>query len=238
VDDRDDRRRRRASLLAPVGAGIDRPTALLLVWLHGFDLVRVTGRRPTIRIGGREAATGSLPGARLHRRRLIKYAMPLCAVEVNRSQDGPLPVAGVGWRLEATPDGSGVLAVAAEQSGHSARMLLEPALPDPRALADGTVEEGRWHVVVDGARLTGGTWSAERDGDLVRFVLGVTERWRPGRLPWLMQVVTLVMPVFRRWPTTYRWQAVVRLGSAPTMTSGWERVGSDDARGYRRWTRS
>src|SRR5215210_2333534 len=66
VDDRDGRRRRRAQLLAPVSAGIDRPKALLLVWLSGFDLVHVTSTRPTIRIGGRDVSTGRLPGARLH----------------------------------------------------------------------------------------------------------------------------------------------------------------------------
>src|SRR5215207_6230342 len=86
VDDRDGRPRRRAELLAPVSAGIDRPTALLLVWMGGFDLVRVTSTPPSIRIDGREASTGRLPGARLHGRRLIKYAAPVCAVEVNRNQ--------------------------------------------------------------------------------------------------------------------------------------------------------
>lgn len=238
VDDRDGRPRRRGRLLAPVGAGVERPTSLLLVWLSGFDLVHVTGTRPTIRIGGREAATGRLPGARLHRRHLIKYAAPLCAVEINRSQDGPVVPVDAGQRLELTPDRSGITAVTAEQGGHRARVVLDPAFPDVRALPDGATREGRWQVAVDGVRVTGGVWSAARSGDDVTLGLDETESWRPGSLPGLMRVVTTVVPVFRRWPTTYRWRASVHLGAAPAMTSRWERIASGGAAGYRRWTRS
>ncbi len=238
VDDRDGRRRRRAHLLAPVGAGIDRPKALLLVWLSGFDLVRVTGTRPMIRIDGREVSTGRLPGARLHRRHLIKYAAPLCAVEVNSAHDGALRAPGAGQRPELTSDGTGIEAVVAEGGGHGARIALEPALPDLRLLADGAVEAGRWHVSVDGARVTGGAWSATRQGGRATLEMEVTERWRPGPLPWLMRLVTTVVPVFRQWPTTYRWRAEVQLGAVPTMSSRWERVASGAAQGYRRWTRS
>ena len=238
IDDRNGRRRRRAQLLAPVSAGIDRPTTLLLVWLDGFDLVRVTGTRPRVRIGGREATIGRLPGARLHRRHLIKYAAPICAVEFNRTHDGPLPAVGYRGDLELTADGSSIAAIAAEHGGHRVRVSFDPALPDVRALSDGAAEEGRWYVVVGGAQLTGGTWSATRSADHVKLGLDVDERWRPGRLPWLMRLVTTAVPVFRRWPTTYRWRAIVQLGTSPTMTSTWERTTSDGGQAYRRATRS
>jgi len=238
VDDRDGRRRRRAHLLAPVSAGIERPTALLLVWMPEFDLVRVTSRRPVIRIGGREASIGRLPGARLHRRHLIKYAAHVCTVELNRGHDGPLPTGNRRPSVTLDPDGSCIAAIAAEQEGHRALVTLDPSLPDLRALADGAVEQGGWHVMVDGVRITGGTWSATGDGGDVEVALAVTERWRPGRLPWLMRLVTTVVPVFRRWPTTYRWRALVHLGPPATMTSHWTRTAFDGGESYRRATRS
>lgn len=43
-----------------------------------------------------------------------------------------------------------------------------------------------------------------------------------------MELVTRVVPVFRRLPTTYRWRATVPLGEAPTMVSQWERTGERD----------
>lgn len=237
IVDRDGRRRRRGGLLAPVSAGIDRPTSLLLVWMPAFDLVRASGAAPVIRIDGHDAATGRLPGARLHRRHLIKYAAPLIAVGVNPTHEGPVALAtGGAFGLGNAP---AVLSqVSAEAPGHSARVVLDPSLPDVTALIDGAASAGRWHVEVDGVRLTGGTWSVARHGDRAVLGLDVDERWQSGRLPWLMRLVTTVVPVFRRWPTTYRWRAEVQLGETPTMTARWERTETGTAQGYRRATRT
>lgn len=233
IDDRDGRPRRRAGLLAPVSAGIDDPSSLLLVWLPGFDLVRATGTPPTIRIGGEDAATGRLPGARLHRRLLIKYAAPVVIAELNRAHDGALPTLDQGERAEVSAGGR-LRALTAERAGHEARLVIDPGLPDLGTLDDGEPEAGRWHVEVDGARLTGGAWSAARTTSHAHLELDVDERWRPGPLPWLMRAVTTLVPVFRRWPTTYRWRCDVDLDGGPTMVSRWQRSGSDGGQSYRR----
>jgi hypothetical protein len=235
VDDRDGRPRRPGGLLAPVSAGIDRPVNLLLVWLPRFDLVRATGAPPAIRIDGATASTGRLPGMRLHRRRLVKYAAPVVTVEVNRSRDeDAVPVAASEpTMVDAQGD---MLGMFAESAGHRAELRFAPAFPDLRALPDGTARSGRWQVAVDGTRLTGGAWSVARSGRQIEVQQDVDERWKPGRLPWLMRLVTTIVPVFRRWPTTYRWEAQVRLGGPPTMTARWERTGNDRGRSYRRAT--
>jgi len=241
VDDRDGGRRRRAGLLAPVGSGIDHPTALMLVWMPGFDLVRATGAPPVIRVDGQDAAIGRLPGARLHRRHLIKYAAPVIAVDVNPDRDGPLGAPGEGEAgpgVELSPDGSRIAGVTAETGGHQARLTLDPPMPDVAALPDGALVDGAWRVAVDGTRITGGRWRALREGDRVELAMEVTQRWRPGRLPWLMRMVTTVVPVFRRWPTTYRWRATVSLTPTPSITSRWERTVSDGGAAYRKATGS
>jgi hypothetical protein len=236
VDDRDGVRRRRARLLAPVSAGVLRPTSLLLVWMNEFDLVRVTGTAPLIRIGGRDAAVGRLPGARLHRRHLIKYAASVVIVELNpddaqtNASDAPAGVTSAG-------DGC-ISAVVAAQGGHTAEVQFRPAIPDLRTLADGPLTLGRWAVTVDGAHLTGGTWSVTRAGDEVDVALDGLERWRPGPLPWLMAMVTTVVPVFRRWPTTYTWRGKATLGAAPSVIGRWRRTGGHDGHDYRRATSS
>lgn len=237
VDDRDGRPRRPAGLLAPVSAAIERPTSLLLVWMPRFDLVRVAGSPPVVRIDGADVSTGRLPGGRLHRRHLIKYAAPLLAVEVNRAHEGALPAPAAGQQVRIDPAG-GVRELTAEQAGQGARLVLHPAVPDLAGLADGSAASGRWHVEIDGIRVTGGSWSTTRAGDDVTVGLDVDERWKPARLPWLMRLVTTVVPVFRRWPTTYRWRADVRLGAEPAMSSRWERTGDERGRAYRRATGS
>lgn len=243
VRDRDGRPRRRGGLLAPVSSAIDDPTSLMLVWMPGFDLVRAGGRPPVIRIDGVDAAIGQLPGRRLHRRHLVKYAAPLITVHVGRAHDGPL--------AEVTPTATetspaGVVALTATGGGAAARLAFVPALPDAGALADGTAladgerRDGAWTVEVAGARVTGGIWHAHRVGDATELGLDVTERWRPHRLPLLMRVVTRVVPVFRTWPTTYRWRArlAVGEGTGPRLTSGWERTDDGGAEAYRRATSS
>jgi hypothetical protein len=238
VDDRGRRPRRPAGLLAPVGAGIERPVSLLLVWMPRFDLVRATGTPPVVRIDGVDLSTGRLPGMRVHRRRLIKYAAPVVTVELNRGDDGRSPGDAATRQLQLLGPARGVREVVAERAGHVGRLVLDPAVPDLAGLADGSATSGRWHVEVDGVRLTGGTWAMTRTSDDVAVEMDVSQRWRPGRLPWLMRLVTTVVPVFRRWPTTYRWRADVRVGEPPTMSGRWERTGRDHGRGYRRATRS
>jgi hypothetical protein len=226
--DRGGRRRRRGRLLAPVGSGIVEPNALLLVHLHGFDLLRRGGRvAPEVRIDGRPASTGVLPGRALHRRELVKYASPVDVITLNDASDaGALPRLDPG--SVRTTDG-GVGAIVAGEGEHRVRLALRPALPDVTALADGAGAVGSWRVYAEGVPpLTGGTWMVVRRGDQVRLGMEVTERWRPGRLPPLIGLVTRLVPVFRRWPTTYRWRATVTLGDEPTMVSHWERTGERD----------
>lgn len=237
IDDRDGRRRRRAPLLAPVSAGIDAPRALLLVWMGAFDLVRVTRRAPVIRFDGRAASTGRLPGARLHRRHLIKYAGPLCSVELNRDGDLGATAGGPG-HATVTTDGSAVRRIGAERGEHTAQVVLDPPFPDLDRLGDGSTVRGRWWVDADGVRLTGGSWAATRVGPRADVVLDRLERWRPGPLPWLMRVVTTAVPVFRRWPTTYVWRAAVALAGQPEVSGRWHRTGGHDGSAYRRATGS
>ncbi len=227
-DDRGGRRRRRGRLLAPVGSGIDAPRSLLLVHLHGFDLLRRGGpNAPEVRIDGRLASTGVLPGRTLHRRELVKYASPVDVITLNQASDGaalpPLDPSSV------RPADGGVEAIVAGEGAHRVRLELRPAFPDLAALADGAGAVGSWRVYAEGVPpLTGGSWMAIRRGEQVHVGMEVTERWRPGRVPLLIALVTRVVPVFRRWPTTYRWRATVTLGDEPTMVSRWERTGDRD----------
>jgi hypothetical protein len=230
VDDRDGRVRRRSRLLAPVSAGIERPESMLLVYLRGFDLVRAGTQPPVLRIEGRDVPIGALPGARLHRRHLIKYAGPLTTVLVNRTHDGPIPQVGpASPGVELGRDG-GIASLWAHQGLHNTRLELTPPLPDLRDLADGQLAQGLWGIDVDGDAITGGTWTALRHGDEVLLELAVTRRWRPAdRLPPLVRIVTTVVPTFRKWPTTYRWTATVRLEPEPTMVARWERTAGDQS---------
>ena len=240
VDDRAAGPRRAGELLAPVSAGIEAPSSLLLVYLYGFDLVRRRGDiEPVVRIGGRTASPGRLPGAWLHRRHLIKAAGPLTVASLcPDAAPGPTvvdPAAPGAVQVDATGTRLTGMRVATQET--SAQVTLEPGLPDLARLPEGSVVTGAWQVGIEGRVITGGRWQVARHGDEVDVRLDVTRRWRPpGGQPPLMRVVTRVIPVFRRWPPTYRWRATVTLGEPPSMTSRWERIGEDRGEAYRRAT--
>ncbi len=241
ADDREAGSRSPGDFLAPVSSAIERPVSLMLVWMHGFDLLRRTRKPPVVRIDGREASVGSLPGGVLHRRHLVKAGAPLTVATLCRARSGGLvpvdPTAPGTVRL--APDGAGVAGLVAHRGAAEAALLLAPPLPPLSTLDQGAECSGSWEVSVDRARLTGGTWHALRTGDRVALVLEVTRRWRPpAGLPLLMRVVTRVVPVFRSWPTTYRWTAEVDLAGRPVlMSSEWQRTGAERGESYRRATR-
>jgi hypothetical protein len=84
---------------------------------------------------------------------------------------------------------------------------------------------GRWSIRIAGVSITGGTYSASREGDRVAVELDVTENWKPSGLPLSMDIFTRVVRTFRTWPATYRWRSVVELGAEPVMSGVWERKG-------------
>lgn len=235
VDDRAGRARRPATLLAPFGSTIERPVALLLVWMRRFDLVRAVGQPPVIRIDDRPVTIGRLPAKRLHRRHLIKYASDLWAVEVNPDRGG---VQGGTGQAATAPDGPALVAQLPGDTAPRARLTFDRPVPRPGELAPGQTVRGTWTVGIDDvAVVTGGTWTVSTSADTTELVLDVTLPWRPRRLPLLMRIVTTLAPVFRRWPTTYRWVARSTPGDPSTVTAQWERTTTGRDASYRRISR-
>lgn len=226
------RRRRTAAFLAPMGAEIARPRSLPLVWMASFDLLRRRGPAPLISIDGRRAAPGRLPAEWLLRRRLIKVATDLCIVYVNESGDRPTAVAGT-----SVLGPEGVEAITASSGGHDVVLGFDPPYPAGSSRS-GVATAGDWRLAIDGAPVVGGAWRAEPVADGVEVTVEVTRGWEPTGLPALMAVVTRVVPVFRRWPTTYRWSGTTTSGEDGGVDGRWERTDTDVAASYRSMTGS
>ncbi len=241
VDDRAAGARCSGDVLAPVSAGIDEPTSMLFVLMHGFDLVRRGGEAPSIRIDGVEVPTGSLPLRSLHRRHLVKAAGPLATAQLNPDRTGALRAVDVEQPGDVLldPAGGGIRGLRASNGVTTAELRLDPPFPSLDALTASSRRTGSWSLRVDGATLAGGSWRARRRGGRATVGMDVTAGWRPAHgLPALLRVVTTVVRTFRRWPTTYRWTATVELGDQATIDSAWERTDAGRGRTYRRLTRS
>ena len=219
-------------LLAPVGADIERPTQLFLVYMPRFDLVRRTGSQVAARIGDRTLRPASLPilldG---HRVWFVRHAADPVIGTLNRQTKQPvvieLPVPGEidvdGMSVVVDGHGS-VTRISAGKEFRRVEMDFEPGFPNLLEVTVGVSALGRWSFRLAGVPITGGSYGVSRSGDRAAVALDVTEPWKPSGLPLSMRILTRVVPKFRMWPTTYRWRGVVELGTGPTMSGTWERV--------------
>lgn len=105
------------------------------------------------------------------------------------------------------------------------RLDFSPGFPNLLEIPDQGSAAGKWKIQIAGVNITGGSYSALRDGNRVAVELDVTENWKPFGLPLSMEIFTRAVPVFRTWPATYRWRGVVELGAEPVMSGTWERKG-------------
>lgn len=222
-------------LLAPVGTEIEKPTQLFLVFMPDIDLVRRTGSEVIARIGDRTLRPASLPillsGYRVW---FIHYVTRPSIGTLNPPMTRPvlveLPAPGsvdVDGMTVVADGNRSVTRISAGQEPCRVEVDFLPGFPNLLDLPAGASAAGRWSIRIAGVSITGGSYSASREGDRVAVALDVTKRWKPSGLPTSMELFTRVVRTFRNWPTTYRWRGVIELGAAPTLSGTWERVGRD-----------
>jgi hypothetical protein len=82
---------------------------------------------------------------------------------------------------------------------------------------------GTWAIdVADQRPLIAGRYTLTPDANRTRIALTVDRGWRPRDLKPSLRVLTRLMPVFRRWPTTYRWEGTLGHHGA-CLDGGWSR---------------
>lgn len=230
INDRLSKPRKWASFLAPGGAAIAEPESMPLWWMGRFDLLRRGRTEPVIRIDGRDAMPGRLPLEPLLRRRLIKVASGILVIdlvpdEIGEGAEDCAVVSG----------GAGVERLEAMIGGHEVVFGFDPEFPDLRNPAQAS---GAWMVSIDQRRIIAGTWGVTERSGTAEIALDVTQGWEPHRLPPLMTIVTRVIRVFRRWPTTYRWRGSFDRAALSLSDGGWERIGTERGESFRSVTRS
>jgi hypothetical protein len=236
------RPRKPFGLLAPMGEAATAPDALPLVLLHDFYFVRRRGAEVEIRVDGELRTPDRLPvpvdGSRMY---FLRYSPAPFIVTWNPAHDGPLaPLRETGIREardgEVTYellDNQGRTEIASmrrRRGPHEVVVDFEPALPHLAELRHGARAEGRF--LVRGHSSTGvvsGVYRVQRDEGEVRLEVHPSGGWTPAERKWSVRLMYRVVPTFREWPTTYRWEATVDLDGpgGATMRSRWLRTTGD-----------
>ncbi len=218
-------------LLAPVGADIENPKQLFLVYMTDFDFVRRKGTSFEGRIGDWGLKPASLP-LLLHGQRIwmIRYVDKPVIGTVN--PDGcrplvvPFPVPDKAMteemRIETTA-GGGVTEICSGEKNRCIRMNFIPGFPNLSDLTEGEKVSGQWRIRISGVKITGGKFTVERSESGFDIELDVLEHWQPHNLPLSMKMLVLLIRKFRSWPATYRWRGRLIPGDPPEMQGIWER---------------
>jgi hypothetical protein len=230
-------RRDRFPVLAPVGGAFDSPAFFPFLWLPGLSFVPVRGTEVDVRVDGQVRGVPRLPVPIGGRRCLMaRYDPDVLVCQLNPDSVRvaarvPLhghPGSGASdvdlVEVAEVADGFGVAAVRAARGDHTCAALLDPPLPDPRSLPVGTSRSGALLLQADGVTELSGRYQLTRTDGHVDLAIEGFGPWRTRlRRPFLALLFRL--PVFRRWPTTYRWRATLDLDPASEhrLTSTWER---------------
>ncbi len=221
------------SMLAPVGGDIRAPRMLFLVLMQSIALLRRRGTEFSCRIGDRTLRLSGLPvplyGYWVW---FTRYSDKLGIATLNPPSTTPL--------VKTLPRGNGsgtldkivlssegdVLRLTAGKPGRGAEMSFSPPFPNLDTIPAKMRVEGSWSLSICGTEITGGTYSALRNGAVVDVDLRPTVPWHPGHLPLAMRGLVQFIPRFRTWPTTYMWSGHVELCTEPTMRGAWSRLPS------------
>jgi hypothetical protein len=239
--------RDRIAMLAPVGGSFDEPAFFPFLWLPGLSFVPVRGSEVAVRVDGSARTIPRLPLPIGGRRCLMaRYDLDVLVCQLNPDEvTAPtrVPARPTGWGPTAgwAGDSGGVgdtgdvevvevdgqhavAAVRTGRDGHVCAAVLDPPLPDLRTLAADERLSGTLTLSADGATVLRARYGVTRTDDHVRLAIAGFGPWRSRHRRPLLAVL-FRLPIFRRWPMTYRWDATVDLVAEPEprMRSRWTR---------------
>jgi hypothetical protein len=227
--------RDRFPVLAPVGGTFATPAFFPFLWLPGMSFVPVRGTEVDVRVDDQARTVPRLPlpiGGR--RCFMARYDPDVLVCQLNPdsvrvparvpTQQAGGGTADPGIDVVAVDGGHGVAAVRVARGGHTCAAVLDPPLPDLRSLPVPTRRSGAILLQADHSTELRGRYEVSRATDRIDLVIEDFGPWRT-RLRRPLLALLFHLPIFRRWPTTYRWQASLDVSTTPgeLLSSRWTR---------------
>ncbi len=187
----------RFPFLAPVGRDTENPQRFFLVNMLDFDFIRKKGTFVEAKIGDRKLNFESFPLLRNFQRVLfIRYsALPLVGT-LNPKMDFPI-IFDAETSTSVEIDGTTIFIdknhrITRLSIGENLRMVemnFFPAYPNLINISDGESIIGQWNINMSGSRITGGSYSLLREGNLIKAEIDVTENWKPKGVPLSLKIL-------------------------------------------------
>lgn len=244
LSEQSSRTRKPFGLLAPMGVAAENPSAMPLILLHDFYFVRRNNTELSVKIAGRDHSPDMLPlPIDFSRMTFARYCPDPLIAKLNPAFDGALTALSYSddLILQQNPDLqqnyhdielvlnrdiAEIRSISRSHKQHTLSLTFNPAFPN-LTLFMGESTEGEFEIFGDPS--TGfirGEYKVVRSGGHISIEMIPSGGWVPIADKLSLRFLYTVQPMFKEWPTTYRWRA--ELGQDPAggflMMSNWERI--------------
>jgi len=243
INEQNPRQRKPFGLLAPLGATAESPSALPVVLLHDFYFVRRQHTAIEISIDGKRHQPDVFPipidGARMY---LTRYSPKPVIARLNPAFDGELAslqaAAGTAEVLAGDcvlvldwTGGTPAIKRVIRLNGTSPiELSFDEAFPDIKTLGNHAGHAGSFEIA--GHPSTGrirGRYTVDKMDGQIKITMIPTQGWQPRLTKVSLFFFYTMVGVFKKWPTTYKWTALIQEPQPPrsqaySMRSQWERI--------------
>lgn len=227
-------------LLAPLGHAAENPSSMPVILLQDFYFVRKQHTKIHIKIDNKEHQADFLPipmdGQKMY---FTRYSPKPQIATLNSAFNGVLKSTEItkgnseitdgDYRFEISWNGESpqIKSITKVNDIHPIKLNFNPAFPDLSRIGDDEALKG--HFVIEGHPSTGsvgGYYEVNRIDDQLFIKMVPSKGWKPVAPKLSLRFMYTVVKTFKRWPTTYSWQADLNVDNTGNwiMQSEWERL--------------
>ena len=237
----EDRRPRKKPffLLAPIGTLAKQPKSFPVYSLFGMSFAKRKHTDIEILVDGVKHKPDTFPlpvdGARNY---FSRYSADTFNVDWNRNfkgqllpflpaEDNRVRHGDATYELVNNGGHYEIRQMSASNRNHRLSIDFTPPVPDIACLIDGLEMDGEFVIATDGAAgSVRGVYHVRSRGNAVEIRIHPEKGWIPGEKRLILRLLFSIVKVFKEWPKSYAWNAMINFGSAnhPVMKSSWERL--------------
>jgi hypothetical protein len=241
ISENNPQERKPFGLLAPMGDAATNPSSLPLVILHDFYFVRKNHTEIKVEINNISHKPDELP-IRMDRQKMTfaRYSPKPLIATMNQAHDGEMETFELApgqrtfengdqiYEIEWDNQSPSIRSFSVRNNIHLLTTSFRPSFPCLNTFPANTRYKGRF--VISGHESVGtvsGEYSIQSDGELVSIRLVPSKGWKPKATKFSTRFLFTVARVFRKWPTTYQWNAELHEDPEGVwhMQSKWIRTG-------------
>ncbi len=221
ISEKNSRKRKPFGLLAPMGDAATNPSSLPLVMLQDFYFVRKNHTAIKVKINNKSHKPDELP-IRMDREKMTfaRYSPKPLIATINPAYDGELETLELEtgqrtfekgehiYEIDWSNQSASIRSFSTRNNIHLLTVSFRPSFPCLNSFPANTKYRGRF--MISGHESVGtvsGEYLIQSDNGSVTVRVVPSKGWKPKATKFSTRFLFTVARVFRKWPTTYQWDA-------------------------------